>query len=56
MKKKIGRPPRKDNPQKITINLSKRAYQALERLSRYSSSRSAFLDALILASKAEEAK
>jgi hypothetical protein len=48
MKSKIGRPKRKDNPKKITLSISKRAYQALERTSRFSPSRSAFVENLLL--------
>lgn len=48
MKKKFGRPPRRDNPQRITLTVSKRAYQALERMSRFAPSRSAFVENLIL--------
>jgi hypothetical protein len=55
MNRKFGRPPRKDNPQRISLNLSKRAYQLLERMSRYSPSRSAFVERLILESQQKEA-
>lgn len=48
MKKKFGRPPRKDNPTRITLTISKRAYQVLERMSRFAPSRSAFVENLIL--------
>jgi hypothetical protein len=54
MKKKFGRPPRKDNPTRITLTLSKRAYQTLERMSRFSPSRSAFVESLIMNINTEE--
>jgi hypothetical protein len=56
MKKKIGRPPRKDSPTQITLTISKRAYQALERHSRFAPSRSAFVESLILKINTNEAK
>jgi hypothetical protein len=56
MKKKFGRPPRKDNPQRVTLTISKRAYQVLERMSRFAPSRSAFVENLILNLNPQEAK
>jgi hypothetical protein len=56
MKKKFGRPRRKDNPTRITLTLSKRAYQVLERMSRFAPSRSAFVENLIINLNLQEAK
>jgi hypothetical protein len=55
--KKIGRPPRKDKPQRISLNLSQRAYRQLERMSRFAPSRSALVENLLEeAARKEEVK
>jgi metal-responsive CopG/Arc/MetJ family transcriptional regulator len=54
--KKLGRPPRKDKPQRISLNLSQRAYRQLERMSRFSPSRSAFVETLLDEALKKESK
>jgi hypothetical protein len=55
MKKRTGRPPRQDKPQKLTLSLSLRAYKKLERLSKFSPSRSAMVERLIMEAMMEDA-